>query len=444
MDNQTRMAMQNLDRRLRQVYGNAATTAARNHQRALQRLTAFDARDLSLVDFGGISRNYHALTSGRVNAAAEAMRQNYLLQVERTKAIADNIARDLSKSGQIAARMIRGEQLNIFQNNYNWAVRDIQQQFPHNINFSVYNRHQLAALFQDGDPFRKVGVREYYNRKARQYVQDVAFGRLGDSKAIRKRMQNQLAEALMLGEGIPQIAARIRSVTQMSLRQARRVARTETIRTANMGRYLAAGQATEEYGIILDKKWIATNDERTRDSHAAMHGQVVGQHEIFTLPSGETAHFPLDDSLSASECVNCRCMIIFVVRSSRQSENYQNLVAKNEDITYTRLYQEAQKDNEKLNLDIKPKVTDQKLQNIVNDIYKGQSAKTVVGNGTTMDALRNELRTGKPTGKKFHWHKAVLMERGLNNRLNSRSLNFHDTKVAKELIEDIQNALAGN
>ena len=33
---------------------------------------------------------------------------------------------------------------------------------------------------------------------------------------------------------------------------------------------------------------------------------------------------------------------IFVVRSSRQSENYQNLVAKNEDITYTRLYQEAQ------------------------------------------------------------------------------------------------------
>ena len=73
--------------------------------------------------------------------------------------------------------------------------------------------------------------------------------------------------------------------------------------------------------------------------------QTVGQHEIFTLPSGETAHFPLDDSLSASECINCRCIIIFVVRSSRQSENYKNLVAKNEDITYTRMYQEGQAEN---------------------------------------------------------------------------------------------------
>ena len=70
--------------------------------------------------------------------------------------------------------------------------------------------------------------------------------------------------------------------------------------------------------------------------------QTVGQHEVFTLPSVETAHFPLDDSLSASECVNCRCIIVFVARSSRQSENYQNLVAKNEDITYTNLYNEAQ------------------------------------------------------------------------------------------------------
>ena len=73
--------------------------------------------------------------------------------------------------------------------------------------------------------------------------------------------------------------------------------------------------------------------------------QTVGQHEIFTLPSGETAHFPLDDSLSASECINCRCIIIFVVRSSRQSENYKNLVAKNEDITYTKMYREAREEN---------------------------------------------------------------------------------------------------
>lgn len=54
----------------------------------------------------------------------------------------------------------------------------------------------------------------------------------------------------------------------------------------------------------------------------------------------------------------------------------------------------------------KPVVSNTKLQNIVNDLYKGTTNPSRVGTGTTADAVRNELATGLPTGGKFHSEKA--------------------------------------
>ena len=94
-------------------------------------------------------------------------------------------------------------------------------------------------------------------------------------------------------------------------------------------------------------------------------------------------------------------------------------------------------------LNVKPTVSDTKLRNIVNDIYKGQASKNAVGNGTTMDAVRSEVRTGNPTGGKFHSTKAQRLLNGLNKSLKSGNLNATDTKTAKALATDLQNALNG-
>lgn len=45
---------------------------------------------------------------------------------------------------------------------------------------------------------------------------------------------------------------------------------------------------------------------------------------------------------------------------------------------------------------------------------KYKSSPTRIGNGTTMDAIRNEVLTWKPTGGKFHLEKG----KQLINRLN--------------------------
>lgn len=55
------------------------------------------------------------------------------------------------------------------------------------------------------------------------------------------------------------------------------------------------------------KTWVTANDDRVRDAHAAIDGQAVPIGERFTLGNGESANFPGDILLSASQRINCRC-----------------------------------------------------------------------------------------------------------------------------------------
>ena len=94
-----------------------------------------------------------------------------------------------------------------------------------------------------------------------------------------------------------------------------------------------------------------------------------------------------------------------------------------------------------VNIDIKPRVSDPKLTNIVNDLYKGQQMKTVIGNGTTMAAIREEKRTREPIGGVFHTKKGNDYKQGLQNLLDGGLLNEADTAVAKALVSDLEDAL---
>ena len=96
-----------------------------------------------------------------------------------------------------------------------------------------------------------------------------------------------------------------------------------------------------------------------------------------------------------------------------------------------------------IDINIKPNVSNQKLQNIVDDLYKGQGGKNTIGNGTTMDAVRNEIKTGLPTNGKFHSIKAQETINRLQRRLRAGDLTPAETNIANELIKDLQNALGG-
>jgi hypothetical protein len=86
----------------------------------------------------------------------------------------------------------------------------------------------------------------------------------------------------------------------------------------------------------------------------------------------------------------------------------------------------------------RPSVQDTKLNNIVNNLYKGVDRAGRTGNGTTADALRSEAETGNPTGGTFHMTKAIESANGLRNLLSSGRLGRSDALVAQTLLDELR------
>lgn len=91
---------------------------------------------------------------------------------------------------------------------------------------------------------------------------------------------------------------------ELSKSRAMLIARTETGTTVNYGQF-----QTYKANGYQKKQWIATYDNRTRDSHLLVSEQVVGIEESFDV-GGEELQYPLDPNGSAENVCNCRCSII--------------------------------------------------------------------------------------------------------------------------------------
>ena len=90
------------------------------------------------------------------------------------------------------------------------------------------------------------------------------------------------------------------------------IARTEV----NGGANWATTEAYRQSGVVTRRAWIATRDERVRDSHADMDGVETDLSNPFVLISGdnrgETADQPGDFGI-AEEDINCRCTTVAVI-----------------------------------------------------------------------------------------------------------------------------------
>lgn len=91
-----------------------------------------------------------------------------------------------------------------------------------------------------------------------------------------------------------------------------------------------------------------------------------------------------------------------------------------------------------------PRVSSQGLQNHIDALYKGTTNPNRVGNGTTMDAIRNELATGVPTAGRMHSIKGQERLNGLNKWLRRNpDAPYHDRLVAQSLADELSLVLRG-
>lgn len=84
------------------------------------------------------------------------------------------------------------------------------------------------------------------------------------------------------------------------------IARTESLRAANLGTFAGAKEAAEQYGLDVEKTWIATDDDRTRDAHEELDGKTVQGLDLpFVLKDGRTIRYPHDPEAPADLTINC-------------------------------------------------------------------------------------------------------------------------------------------
>lgn len=90
----------------------------------------------------------------------------------------------------------------------------------------------------------------------------------------------------------------------------------------------------------------------------------------------------------------------------------------------------------------KPAVSETKLRNIVNDLYKGADKPGHTGDGTTADAVRAERMTGNQTNGRWHFKKAGQYVGSLYKWLAEHpDASASDRAVAQQEIDNLNNAL---
>lgn len=138
-------------------------------------------------------------------------------------------------------------------------------------------------------------------------------------QTTRERIAVLIERGVSEGLGAREVARLIRDDKDFNKNRALTIARTETVTSANQGRYLAALSSP----YVKTKSWLAFADKRTRPSHLDMLNRTfVDMEQLFYLANSkgvlEGARYPCDSTLSAENSINCRCCIVF---ENKKDEN---------------------------------------------------------------------------------------------------------------------------
>lgn len=132
---------------------------------------------------------------------------------------------------------------------------------------------------------------------------------------ISERMATRISRLIEQGRAdnltLPQIAKLVSDkFLPISRSRAALIARTETHNAASFANHSYHATVEKDLGVKMLKKWVATNDGRTRPAHSSASGQVVDMAEDFIV-GGVPMSFAGDSKGGASNVINCRCVIVY-------------------------------------------------------------------------------------------------------------------------------------
>ncbi|MEB7348365.1 phage head morphogenesis protein [Staphylococcus haemolyticus] len=130
---------------------------------------------------------------------------------------------------------------------------------------------------------------------------------------VLKKIRIHITQGIMSGEGYSKIAKALRDDIGMTKAQSQRVVRTEAGRAMSQAG-LDSALVAKDNGLDMKKRWSATKDARTRDTHRHLDGQSVGIDDNFKSSGcvGPAPHLFVGVA-SAKENINCRCKLLYYI-----------------------------------------------------------------------------------------------------------------------------------
>lgn len=201
----------------------------------------------------------------------------------------------LLHANEEAVKIINGEKMNVFAENANYQAYKLEKDANLAIGFGIYDADAVGRLIRD-EP-------ELLPRKVVDGKKDRAWS--------KKQVATCVAQGIIQGNSIDKIAERIaRHTANSDMKAMTRYARTAITGAQNAGRIDTMHRA-QGMGIKVKKKWLATLDGRTRDSHAKLDGQIKEVDQPFESMYGEIM-YPGDPDARPADIWNCRCTLEYV------------------------------------------------------------------------------------------------------------------------------------
>lgn len=257
--------------------------------------------DDAAAEIEGMQRDYEdAKRSGdkkeikKAGKALERKKRERTIMDKRYKDVVERTVQELANVNAIATAYINGQLPPVYALNYNYVAKSLDSAIR-GYSFNLLNPNVVRLMMQRDEvklPERKLDVAK-------------------DKRWNMRKINAEVTQGIIQGESMPHIAERLTKVQAMNMDSAIRAARTIVTGTENQGRMDMLHEA-EEMGIIVKKRWIATNDTRTRDWHAELNGKLAKVDEPFVNAAGRIM-YPGDPTAAAENVYNCRCTIGYEV-----------------------------------------------------------------------------------------------------------------------------------
>ena len=300
--------LEEMEKRLSDIYSRAEKEIQKTADEYFSQFAKQDEAKRKLLEQGKITEEEYT-----------KWRKGKVMYGKRFAEMKEQCAKQLLNVNQTALAYVNGELPEVYAINYNAIER------------AVDGVGGYSFTLVDADTVRNLAVTD---------TSLLPYKELDPAKDIpwnMKKINAETLQGILQGESMDKIAKRILSVQEMNKTQAIRSARTIVTGAENKGRQDSYARATAD-GIILQKEWIATNDSRTRHSHAALDGAIVDQDKKFD----NGLMYPGDQSGRPEEVWNCRCTVAAVVKGFKKAQVQKATAEKQEEFVPAKTQKEAE------------------------------------------------------------------------------------------------------